>query len=94
MRCRATRRAASISTRDKMHVLDHVGRHFKVRGPLDVPRPPQGHIPIFTAGGSEQAQELAARIADGLYAGQPDHRTGARVLCLGQGTAGEIRTFA
>jgi N-acetyl-S-(2-succino)cysteine monooxygenase len=58
--------------RRKMHVLDHVGAHFKVRGPLDVPRPPQGHIPIFTAGGSDQAQELAARIADGLYAGQPD----------------------
>ncbi len=58
--------------RDKMHVPDHVGTHFKVRGPLDVPRPPQGHIPIFTAGGSDQAQELAARIADGLYAGQPD----------------------
>jgi FMN-dependent oxidoreductase (nitrilotriacetate monooxygenase family) len=56
----------------KMHVLDHVGKHFKVRGPLDVPRPPQGHIPIFTAGGSEQAQELAARMADGLYAGQPN----------------------
>jgi alkanesulfonate monooxygenase SsuD/methylene tetrahydromethanopterin reductase-like flavin-dependent oxidoreductase (luciferase family) len=55
-----------------MHVLDHAGRHFKVRGPLDVPRPPQGHIPIFTAGDSEQAQELAARSADGLYAGQPD----------------------
>jgi FMN-dependent oxidoreductase (nitrilotriacetate monooxygenase family) len=58
--------------RHKMHVLDHVGTHFKVRGPLDVPRPPQGHIPIFTAGGSDQAQELAARMADGLYAGQPD----------------------
>ncbi len=58
--------------RRKMHVLDHIGPHFKVRGPLDVPRPPQGHIPIFTAGGSDQAQELAARIADGLYAGQPD----------------------
>jgi alkanesulfonate monooxygenase len=58
--------------RDKMHVPNHVGTHFKVRGPLDVPRPPQGHIPIFTAGGSDQAQELAARIADGLYAGQPD----------------------
>ncbi len=56
----------------RMHVLNHVGRHFKVRGPLDVPRPPQGHIPIFTAGDSEQAQELAARSADGLYAGQPD----------------------
>jgi alkanesulfonate monooxygenase SsuD/methylene tetrahydromethanopterin reductase-like flavin-dependent oxidoreductase (luciferase family) len=27
--------------RDKLHVPDHVGMHFKVRGPLDVPRPPQ-----------------------------------------------------
>jgi FMN-dependent oxidoreductase (nitrilotriacetate monooxygenase family) len=58
--------------RNRLHVLDHVGRHFKVRGPLDVPRSPQGHVPIFTAGDSEQAQELAARSADGLYAGQPD----------------------
>lgn len=55
----------------KMHFLNHAGPHFKVRGPLDVPRPPQHHIPIFTAGTSENAMELAARTADVVYAGQP-----------------------
>lgn len=58
--------------RSKMHMLNHRGKHFNVRGPLDVERSPQGHIPIFTAGESENSQELAAKHADVVYAGQPD----------------------
>src|SRR5690606_21983897 len=37
----------------KLHVLDHAGEHFKVRGPLNVARPPQGHPVIVQAGSSE-----------------------------------------
>lgn len=33
-------------TPEKMHVLNHEGRHFSVRGPLNVNRPPQGRPPI------------------------------------------------
>jgi FMN-dependent oxidoreductase (nitrilotriacetate monooxygenase family) len=58
--------------RDKFHFLDHAGEHFKVRGPLDVERPPQGRIPIVTAGVSDNAMELAARFADISYGGQPN----------------------
>jgi alkanesulfonate monooxygenase len=54
-----------------MRVLDHQGEFFRVRGPLDVPRPPQQRIPIFTAGTSDNAMELAAMKADVVYAGQP-----------------------
>lgn len=57
--------------RDRCHFLDHKGDFFSVRGPLDTARPPQGCLPIITAGSSEQSQELAARIADMVYAGQP-----------------------
>jgi alkanesulfonate monooxygenase len=57
--------------RSKMRRLEHVGKHFKVRGPSDVDRPPQGTLPIITAGTSENAQALAAEIADIVYAGQP-----------------------
>ena len=57
---------------DKVHALNHVGAHFKVRGPLDVPRPPQGRIPIITAGVSDNAMELAAKYADMSYGGQPN----------------------
>ena len=58
--------------RDRFHFLEHKGEFFEVRGPLDTARPPQGCLPIITAGSSEQSQELAARIADMVYAGQPD----------------------
>lgn len=58
--------------RDKLHFLDHDGAYFKIKGPLDLPRPPQGHPPIATAGASDNAQELAAAHADIVYAGQPD----------------------
>ena len=58
--------------RAKLHYLNHQGKHFKVRGPLDVARPPQGHLPLFTAGDSENAKEFSARCGDVVYGGQPD----------------------
>jgi FMN-dependent oxidoreductase (nitrilotriacetate monooxygenase family) len=56
--------------RAKMHMLDHRGRYFQVRGPLDLPPLPQRRPPFVTAGTSEQSQELAARCADVVYAGK------------------------
>jgi FMN-dependent oxidoreductase (nitrilotriacetate monooxygenase family) len=58
--------------RNKVRFLDHAGEHFRVRGPLDVARPPQGRLPIITAGVSDNAMELAARFADMSYGGQPN----------------------
>jgi alkanesulfonate monooxygenase len=54
----------------KLHVLNHKGAHYSVRGPLNVPRPPQGHPVIAQAGSSEPGQELAARTADLIYTAQ------------------------
>jgi FMN-dependent oxidoreductase (nitrilotriacetate monooxygenase family) len=48
----------------RIHRLDHVGRHLRVRGPLNVPRPPQGHPVIVQAGSSEDGKNLAAAYAD------------------------------
>ncbi|GLU30009.1 NtaA/DmoA family FMN-dependent monooxygenase [Brucella sp. NBRC 12950] len=55
--------------RSKMHYLEHEGEFFKVKGPLNLPRAPQGHPILVTAGVSEQGHELAARCADVIYAG-------------------------
>lgn len=55
----------------KMRYLNHVGEHFRVRGPLDVACSPQVFPVRVTAGDSEASQELAARFAEVLYAGQP-----------------------
>lgn len=52
---------------DKMHHLNHQGPHFKVRGPLNVPRPPQGYPVIFQAGTSPAGRELAAETAEAVF---------------------------
>ncbi|MDX3070810.1 NtaA/DmoA family FMN-dependent monooxygenase [Streptomyces sp. MI02-7b] len=52
----------------KLHALDHVGEHFKVAGPLNLSRSPQGQPVIFQAGVSEEGRDLAARVAEGIYA--------------------------
>lgn len=52
----------------KLHTLNHKGRFFTVKGPLNVARPPQGHPIIVQAGASEQGRELAAATADIVYA--------------------------
>lgn len=52
----------------RMHVLNHDGRFFKVRGPLSVACMPQGHPVIVQAGASEQGRELGAATADVIYA--------------------------
>ncbi|MDB5414541.1 MAG: xenobiotic compound DszA family monooxygenase [Rubritepida sp.] len=52
----------------KVHALNHKGKHFSVAGPLNAPRPPQGHPLIFSAGQSEAGKELSASTADCIFA--------------------------
>ncbi|MFJ3759331.1 LLM class flavin-dependent oxidoreductase [Streptomyces sp. NPDC090080] len=47
--------------------LDHRGEHFAVRGPLSVPRPPQGYPVIIQAGASPAGRDFAARWADVVF---------------------------
>ncbi len=47
-----------------VHRINHAGKHFKVRGPLNVPRPPQGYPVIVQAGSSADGKNLAAAHAD------------------------------
>jgi FMN-dependent oxidoreductase (nitrilotriacetate monooxygenase family) len=52
---------------DKMHVLDHKGVSYSVRGPLNVPRSPQGHPVIVQAGGSQDMIAVAAEFAEVIF---------------------------
>jgi FMN-dependent oxidoreductase (nitrilotriacetate monooxygenase family) len=59
----------------RVRELNHKGRFFSVRGPLNIERPPQGHPLIIQAGGSPPGQELSARSADLVFSvvnGDPD----------------------
>ncbi|MFZ1087771.1 MAG: LLM class flavin-dependent oxidoreductase [Xanthobacteraceae bacterium] len=51
----------------KVHALNHKGRFFSVKGPLNIQRCPQGHPIIIQAGGSPPGQELSARSADLVF---------------------------
>lgn len=57
---------------EKLHVLNHKGKHFSVKGPLNVARPPQGWPVIIQAGTSEPAKELSARFADVVFSAEQD----------------------
>ncbi|MFC4069694.1 NtaA/DmoA family FMN-dependent monooxygenase [Actinoplanes subglobosus] len=52
----------------KLHALNHAGEHFRVDGPLNLSRSPQGQPVIFQAGVSEEGRNLAAHVAEGIYA--------------------------
>ena len=54
----------------KLHVLNHEGEHFRVQGPLNVARTPQGRPVIVQAGSSETGRELAAQTADVVFTAQ------------------------
>ena len=52
---------------DKMHMLNHEGPQFSVRGPLTLPRSPQGHPVLVQAGSSEDGKGLASECAEVIF---------------------------
>ncbi|HZX84093.1 MAG TPA: LLM class flavin-dependent oxidoreductase, partial [Reyranella sp.] len=51
----------------KMHVLNHKGTHFQVRGPLNVACSPQGRPVLVQAGASGTGRDVAARLAELVF---------------------------
>jgi FMN-dependent oxidoreductase (nitrilotriacetate monooxygenase family) len=56
----------------KVHELNHSGEWFSVRGPLTVPRSPQGRPVLIQAGSSGRGRDFAARWAEVIFTGDPD----------------------
>ncbi|OGA01956.1 MAG: nitrilotriacetate monooxygenase [Betaproteobacteria bacterium RIFCSPLOWO2_02_FULL_62_17] len=54
---------------EKLHTLGHKGKWFSVRGPLNLPRPPQGHPVLVQAGSSDDGRDFAAEFADAIFTG-------------------------
>ena len=66
----ADRVAGRFADPKKVHEIDHVGRHFSVKGPLNVPRSPQGRPVLVQAGSSEGGKALGSRHADAIFTTQ------------------------
>jgi len=63
----ADRASGRYVDQDRVRRLDHAGRFFQVKGPLNMDRSPQGRPVIIQAGSSPPGLALAARTADIVF---------------------------
>jgi FMN-dependent oxidoreductase (nitrilotriacetate monooxygenase family) len=56
----------------RMHRLNHIGKYFSVAGPLNMSRPPQGYPVLIQAGSSDTGRDLAAQVAEVIFAVHAD----------------------
>jgi FMN-dependent oxidoreductase (nitrilotriacetate monooxygenase family) len=54
----------------RVHAIDHRGSHYTVRGPITLPRSPQGRPVLYQSGSSGPGRDLAARFADAVFTPQ------------------------
>lgn len=58
--------------KDKVHLVQHRGDYYNVRGPLSVNPSPQGRPVLIQAGQSEEGRQLASRVAEAVFTAQSD----------------------
>jgi N-acetyl-S-(2-succino)cysteine monooxygenase len=61
----------------KMHELNHAGKFYNVKGPLNITRPPQGYPVFMQAGASDTGVNFAARYAEVVFAVHQNKDTAA-----------------
>jgi FMN-dependent oxidoreductase (nitrilotriacetate monooxygenase family) len=54
----------------KVHYANYDGKWVKTRGPLSIPRSPQGHPVLMQAGSSDRGRDFAARWAELVFVAQ------------------------
>jgi FMN-dependent oxidoreductase (nitrilotriacetate monooxygenase family) len=60
-----------------MHELNHDGKFYHVKGPLNITRPPQGYPIFMQAGASDTGVNFAARFAEVVFAVHQNKDTAA-----------------
>jgi len=63
---------------DRIHLVEHRGEYFTVRGPLNIQRSPQSRPFTVQAGASEAGRSFAARHADAVFTVQENVRDAVR----------------
>lgn len=67
---------------ERVHRVDHVGEHFRVEGPLTIPRSPQLRPVLVQAGQSPAGIELGSSVADIIYTVQPDKQAAIEFVSM------------
>ena len=60
---------------DRIRPINHEGEHYKVAGPLNMPRCPQGRPVFVQAGSSDTGRRFAARHAEAVFTAQMEKAT-------------------
>ena len=77
---------------DRIRPINHEGQFYKVAGPLNLPRCPQGRPVLVQAGSSETGRDFAARHGEAIFTAQMEKETAqefykdlkARVIAAGR----------
>ena len=59
---------------DRIRSIDHAGSFLKVKGPMNLPRPPQGWPVLVQAGSSPDGRRFAARYAEAVFTAHLEKR--------------------
>jgi FMN-dependent oxidoreductase (nitrilotriacetate monooxygenase family) len=66
----ADKQSGQFADGSRVHTIDHRGKHFQVRGPLNVPPSQQGRPLLVQAGSSDDGKAFAARYAEAVFTAQ------------------------
>src|SRR5256885_14858898 len=58
-----------------IRAVNHIGAHYRVTGPLNLPRGPQGRPVFVQAGSSDTGRRFAARHAEAVFTAQMEKAT-------------------
>jgi FMN-dependent oxidoreductase (nitrilotriacetate monooxygenase family) len=61
------KKGGTLADPTKVHYANYSGQWIKTRGPLSIPRSPQGHPVIMQAGASDRGRDFAARWAEVVF---------------------------
>ena len=59
----------------KIRPINHQGDYYRVKGPLNMPRSPQGHPVLVQAGSSDTGRRFAARHAEAVFTAHMEKST-------------------
>ena len=79
--CSTIAPAAATPTPSCVRPIEHAGPFYKVKGPLNLPRSPQGRPVFVQAGSSDTGRRFAARHAEAVFTAHLEKATAQGVLC-------------
>ena len=69
------RESGAYAHTDRIRMVNHEGTFYQVKGPLNLPRGPQGRPVFVQAGSSETGRRFAARHAEAVFTAQMEKAT-------------------